>query len=68
MKLILPLYKPGTKVWYNGHYYTVNHVVINKYDLYLKLEELDTTILSDKVLLEPTVLELRGESGDRSVS
>lgn len=58
MKLILPLYKPGTKVWYNGYYYTVHHVVINRYDLYIKFEELDKVVPADTTVLQPTVLEL----------
>ncbi len=68
MKLYLPLFKPDTRVWYDGKYYTVHHVILNRYDMYVKFNELDKAVHSDKVVLEPTVLELRGKSGDGSVS
>jgi hypothetical protein len=55
----LPLYRPGTRVVYQGQYYTVGHVVISRGDLLVHLQEPGVSVTADKVQLAPTRILLQ---------
>lgn len=55
----LPLYRPGTRVAYEGQYYTVSHVVIHRSDLQVYLQELGRSVDATKVQLAPTRILLQ---------
>lgn len=64
----LPIYKVGEYAYYNDRPYKIEHIVISGYDLLVKLDGIDRVIEAEKVSVTPTKLEIRGKSGDRSVS
>lgn len=55
----LPLYRRGTLVQYQGRTCTVSHVVVNRCDLQVYLEELGLSVDASKVQLAPTRLVLK---------
>lgn len=55
----LPLYRPGTRVVYQGQYCTVGHVVISRGDLLVHLQEPGISVTADKVQLAPTRILLQ---------
>jgi hypothetical protein len=55
----LPLYRPGTRVVYQGQYCTVGHVVISRGDLLVHLQEPGVSVTADKVQLAPTRILLQ---------
>lgn len=55
----LPLYRAGTRVSYQGRDYTVGHVVINRSELQVYLQELGSSVPAEKLQLAPTRLVLQ---------
>ena len=55
----LPLFRRGTLVNYKNQTCTVGHVVVNRCDLQVYLQELGQAVNADKVQLEPTRLVLQ---------
>lgn len=55
----LPLYRPGTRVTYQGQYCTIGHVVVSRGQLQVYLQEIGNTVDAEKVRLAPTRLVLR---------
>ena len=55
----LPLYRPGTRVVYQGQYCTVGHVVISRGELLVHLQEPGVSVTADKVQLSPTRILLQ---------
>lgn len=55
----LPLFRPGTRVRYNGQSYTVSHVVVSRENLKVYLNELGHAVEADKLQLAPTRLVLK---------
>ena len=55
MKMML--YTAGKEVWYNGKYYTVSHVHLCGYDLFVYLTGLDRSVPAEEVVCEPTELD-----------
>lgn len=55
----IPLFKPGTKVSYQGQYCTVSYVTVRRGLLLVKLDEIHEPVDSDKLYLEPTCLTLK---------
>ncbi|MDP3702066.1 MAG: hypothetical protein Q8R72_14305 [Hylemonella sp.] len=55
----LPLYRAGTRVSYQDRDYTVGHVVISRGDLQVYLQELGSSVSSEKLHLAPTRLVLQ---------
>jgi len=55
----LPLFRPGTRVQYNGQSYTVGHVIVSRSNLKVFLQELGHAVEADKVYLPPTRLVLQ---------
>jgi len=55
----LPLYRAGTRVSYQGRDYTVGHVVINRSELLVYLQELGSSVPAGKLHVAPTRLVLQ---------
>ncbi len=55
----LPLYRPGTRVSYQGRDYTVGHVVISRSVLQVYLQELGSSVDAEKLQVSPTRLVLQ---------
>jgi len=55
----LPLYRPGTRVSYQGRDYTVGHVVISRSVLQVYLQELGSSVNAEKLQVSPTRLVLQ---------
>jgi hypothetical protein len=55
----LPLYRPGTRVVYQGQYCTVDHVVITRGELLVHLQEPGVSVTAEKVQLSPTRILLQ---------
>jgi hypothetical protein len=55
----LPLFRPGTRVQYNGQSYTVGHVIVSREHLKVFLTELGHAVEADKLRLAPTRLVLQ---------
>ena len=55
----LPLYRPGSRVGYQGRDYTVGHVVINRSLLQVYLQELGSSVDAEKLQVSPTRLVLQ---------
>jgi hypothetical protein len=55
----LPLYRPGTRVVYQGQYCTVGHVVISRGELLVHLQEPGVSVTAEKVQLSPTRILLQ---------
>lgn len=55
----LPLYRPGTQVFYQGHHYTVGHVVISRSQLLVNLKESGHSVPAESVQLAPTRILLQ---------
>lgn len=55
----LPLYRPGTRVVYQGQYCTVGHVVISRSELLVHLQEPGISVPAEKVQLAPTRILLQ---------
>jgi hypothetical protein len=55
----LPLFHSGAQVSYQGQTCTVDHIVIDHYDILVHLKELNTTVNSDKVQVQPTRIILK---------
>lgn len=55
----LPLYRPGTRVVYQGQYCTVGHVVISRSELLVHLQEPGVSVPAEKVQLAPTRILLQ---------
>lgn len=55
----LPLFRPGTRVYFQGQYCTVSHVVISRGVLQVFLQELGQTVDAEKVQLAPSRVVLR---------
>ncbi|QBK05610.1 hypothetical protein DW355_13490 [Hylemonella gracilis] len=55
---VLPLFRPGTQVMYHGKPETVDHIIIQRYDLLVHLKEANISVNADKVELEPTRIPL----------
>lgn len=55
----LPLYRPGTRVSYQGQYCTVSHVVISRGDLLVHLQEVGATVPAEKLQLALTRMVLQ---------
>jgi len=55
----LPLFRPGTRVQYNGQSYTVGHVVVSREHLKVFLSELGHAVEAEKLRLAPTRLVLK---------
>ena len=51
---MVPLFHPGTSVSYQGQTCTIDHIVIDHYDILVHLKEINTTVNSDKIELSPT--------------
>lgn len=56
---MLPLFRPGVQVIYDGQLCTVDHILIHHYDLLIHLKELNVTVDSTKVSLAPTRIRLK---------
>jgi len=55
----LPLFRPGTRVHYQGQNCTVSHIVVSRCDLQVYLQELGSAVNADKVQLTPTRILLQ---------
>jgi hypothetical protein len=55
----LPLYRPGTRVVYQGQYCTIGHVVISRGELLVHLQEPGVSVTAEKVQLAPTRILLQ---------
>jgi hypothetical protein len=55
----LRLYRPGTRVVYQGQYCTVGHVVISRGELLVHLQEPGVSVTAEKVQLSPTRILLQ---------
>jgi hypothetical protein len=55
----LPLFRPGTRVSYQGNPCTVSHVMISRSQLLVHLHETGSAVHADELVLEPTRLPLR---------
>lgn len=55
----LPLYRPGTRVSYQGQYCTVSHIVISRGDLLVHLQEVNASVPAEKLQLAPTRMVLQ---------
>lgn len=55
----MPLYRPGTRVGYQGREYTVGHIVVNRSLLQVYLQELGSSVPAEKLQLAPTRLVLQ---------
>lgn len=55
----LPLYRAGSSVNYQGRDYTVGHVVISRSVLQVYLQELGSSVSSEKLHLAPTRLVMQ---------
>lgn len=55
----LPLYRPGTRVVYQGQTCTVGHVVVSRGELLVHLQETGLSVTADKVQLSPTRILLQ---------
>ena len=55
----LPLYRPGSRVGYQGREYTVGHVVIARSQLQVYLQELGSSVNADQLQVTPTRVELK---------
>lgn len=55
----LPLYRAGSRVGYQGREYTVGHVVINRSQLLVYLQELGSSVDAEKLQVTPTRLVLQ---------
>ena len=55
----MPLYRPGTRVGYQDRDYTVGHVVINRSQLQVYLQELGSAVPAEKLQVAPTRLVLQ---------
>jgi len=55
----LPLYRHGTRVTYQGRYYTVGHVVISRTQLLVHLQELGAPVNAEKLQVAPTRILLQ---------
>lgn len=55
----LALFKPGTKVLYQGQQCTVSHVTVRRSLLLVKLDEIHDPVNSEKLYVEPTCLTLQ---------
>jgi len=54
----IQLYKYGAQVIYNGRQYTVDHVTLSGYDLYLHLDGLPQSVKATAVQCEYTEISL----------
>jgi hypothetical protein len=54
----LPLYRPGSRVSYQGRDYTVGHVVISRSVLQVYLQELGNSVDAEKLQVSPTRMVL----------
>lgn len=52
------MFPKGREVVYKNYTYTVNHVVLRRYELYLALDGVANPVPADEVYCEPTVLPL----------
>lgn len=52
------MYTRGKEVYYRGNRYIVDHVMLKRYNLLIKLEGIDGAVPSEHVWAEPTVLDL----------
>lgn len=52
------MFPKGKQVVYKNSTYTVNHVVLRRFELYLALNGIDQPVPADHVYCEPTVLPL----------
>ncbi len=55
----LPLYRPGSRVSYQGRDYTVGHVVISRSVLQVYLQELGNSVDAEKLQVSPTRMVLQ---------
>ena len=55
----MPLFRPGTRVGYQGNLCTVSHVLISRGELLVYLHETKSTVNADKLFLEPSRLATR---------
>ncbi len=55
----LPLYRPGSRVGYQGRDYTVGHVVVSRSLLQVYLQELGSSVPAEKLHIAPTRLVLQ---------
>jgi hypothetical protein len=55
---VLPLYRPGTQVMYHGKPDTVDHIIVQRYDLLVHLKENNISVSADKLEVQPTQIPL----------
>ncbi len=55
----LPLFRPGTRVSYQGQICTVGHIILRRSELLVHLQETGNQVPAERLQLEPTVIPLR---------
>lgn len=55
----ISLFKPGTRVSYQGQYCTVSYVTVRRGLLLVKLDEIHEPVDSGRLYVEPTCLTLK---------
>ena len=68
MVFYLPIYKVGEYAYYRGRPHEIEHILISGFDIFVKLNGVDSAIASHLLKIEPTKFEYRGKSGDGIVS
>lgn len=53
------LYRPGSRVSYQGQIYTVSHVILRRSELMVHLQETGNAVSAEKLYLEPTRIPLQ---------